>query len=67
MTTGRGPVIYVYLLTDVTALGTNFDPGDISATVAQLQATQPSVDDEDAYQDCPLCQAVVRHSPLSNH
>jgi hypothetical protein len=38
-------------LTDVTALGTNFDPGDISATLAQLQATQQSADDEDAYQD----------------
>jgi hypothetical protein len=37
-------------LTDVTALGTNFGPGDISATLAQLRATQPSVDDEDAYQ-----------------
>jgi hypothetical protein len=38
-------------LTDVTALGTNFDPGDISAALAELEATQPPVDDEDAYED----------------
>lgn len=38
-------------LTEVTALGTDFDPGDISAALAQLEATRPSVDDEDAYQD----------------
>lgn len=38
-------------LTEVTALGTDFDPGDISAALAQLKATRPSVDDEDAYQD----------------
>jgi hypothetical protein len=37
-------------LTDVTALGTNFDPGDISGTLARLQAIQPPVDAEDAYQ-----------------
>lgn len=37
-------------LTDVTALGTNFDPGDISAALAHLEATQPPVGDEDAYQ-----------------
>jgi hypothetical protein len=37
-------------LTDVTALGTNFDPGDLSATLAELEATRPPVDD-DAYLD----------------
>jgi hypothetical protein len=38
-------------LTDVTTLGTSFDPGDISAALAQLEAAQPPVSDEGAYQD----------------
>jgi hypothetical protein len=38
-------------LTDITALGTNFGPSDISAALAQLNATQPAADDEDAYED----------------
>lgn len=38
-------------LTDVTALGTTFDPGDIGATLTQLKATQPPADDQNACQD----------------
>jgi hypothetical protein len=38
-------------LTNLTALSTNFDPGDIGVTLAALQAGQPSSDDEHAYQD----------------
>ena len=38
-------------LTDVTALGMNFDPGDISGALAELEATQPPISDEDAYED----------------
>jgi hypothetical protein len=36
-------------LTDRSALGTDFEPGDISATLARLEATRPPTDDEEAY------------------
>jgi len=38
-------------LTDRSALATKFEPGDISATLAQLEAAQPPIDDEEAYED----------------
>jgi hypothetical protein len=38
-------------LTDVTALGTSFDAGDMTAALADLEATQPPPGEEDAYED----------------
>ncbi|MDR2987339.1 MAG: SMI1/KNR4 family protein [Nocardiopsaceae bacterium] len=38
-------------LTDRSALGTTFEPGDISAILARLEATQPPPEDEEAYED----------------
>jgi hypothetical protein len=38
-------------LTDDTALSANFDPGDVSAALAQFKATQPALSDQGAYED----------------
>jgi hypothetical protein len=38
-------------LIDVTTLATSFDPGDLRGVMAQLVATQPAVDDTDAYEE----------------
>jgi hypothetical protein len=38
-------------LIDRTALGTNFEPGDISAALARLEATRPPPEHGEAYED----------------
>jgi hypothetical protein len=42
-------------LTDRSALGASFEPDDVSDTLAQLEATRPPADDDEAYGDW-LCR-----------